>query len=551
MSDSHADQIAKLNQTIAMLEEQQHTLGADLSLAIEQTRQLLAKLEQVTPSEASPLWGVKLNHHTAYSRKRSKTLPEGCPSWAKPMQIEDWDKRGLIVWNDETHQFHKFWAEQALSWLDKLRAQDDWRTAGIVLTQTIRRQIVSATPQPKPARKKEKGKTESLPIQEANPKYENLEEECVKLPVGAGDEFFTFLASHEATLREMATEDEKERSRVLGEVYGIILEAGAKHKAAKVDLAIRPLQWLHSEDALEFVCDRPPNRATVSYIAKAWSWQASIEQPHQFKHENAWIHEPEEALTWAEKELLLAEKEQATPEDDEPLAVSTVDLTPFWIDPATLEPKQVTYSIVIFIEHEPISFKTMEMSFGELMQYDKEYPRAQALARELEIDTTKMQVTQLGPDFGFYNVKSNVTYFKESLAAAQAQAVWDKSRIVDAFQKGKIIRAYYGYAEVETGYKVYLGSCQKPEATKHTPGSRVDYLAKQARRQTLLNALDVDGFRAHIRLQKKYISDEDLLVQMHEERAESPYLSPEVQAESRRWLNETAKLTKDLIRQRR
>ncbi len=36
MSDSHADQIAKLKQTIAALEEQQRTLDVDLSLSLNQ-----------------------------------------------------------------------------------------------------------------------------------------------------------------------------------------------------------------------------------------------------------------------------------------------------------------------------------------------------------------------------------------------------------------------------------------------------------------------------------------------------------------------------------
>ena len=136
MTDSRVDQVAKLKQTIAMLEEQQHILGVDLSLSLNQTRELLAKLEQTEPVKAPPLWGVRLNEHNTYSRKRSDPLPEGCPAWAKPLQVEDWDNRGLIVWNNETRQFHKFWASQALGFLEKLRAQNEWRDTAIVLTQT-------------------------------------------------------------------------------------------------------------------------------------------------------------------------------------------------------------------------------------------------------------------------------------------------------------------------------------------------------------------------------------------------------------------------------
>jgi hypothetical protein len=552
MNDPRTDQIAKLKQTIAMLEEQQRTLGADLSLSINQTRELLAKLEQAEPAEAPLSWGVQLNRHDTFTRKRRGTPPEGCPTWARPSQIEDRDKHGLIVWNHETRQLHRFWAEQALGFLEKLRAGSGWRTTGITLTQTVSRQIAHAAPQPKRTGRKKGTRIESPATQEAKPKYEEFEEECVKLPVSAGDDFFAFLVSHEVTLREMAAEDEKERSRILGEVYEIILQAGAKHKATEIDLTARPLSWVRGEGGLKFVCDRSPNRATVAYNGKTWAWQASIEQPHRFKHESTWIHEPEEALAWAEKELLLAEQEQAAPakEDDEPLPASTVDLTPFWIAPAVLEPEQITYRVVIFIEREPTEFKTMEMSFGEQMRYDEEYPGPQALARELEIDSTQMTVKQIVPEFGLYRAKSNVTYFKESVAAAQAQSTWDRGKIVKAFQEGKIISAYYGYEEAETGYEIYLGSCQKPEAVNYTPGSRAEYLVDRAMRYTLLNALDVDGFRAYLGITREFVGDEDLLVRMHEERAKLPYIPQAAQAESQKWLNENAQLVRQNTRQK-
>ena len=329
MTDPRIDQIAKLKQTIAMLEDQQRTLGArSVSLDQSNARASGETRTDQSQSEAPPLWGVRLNQHNTYSRKRPDALPAGCPTWAKPLQIENWDKRGLIVWNNETRQFHKFWASRALRFLERLRAQNEWRDTAIVLTETVQRQIVPAVPQPKRSRKKKGATTEPPPAQEQEPepKYEEFEEERVRLPVSAGDDFLAFLASHEATLGEMAAADEKERDRVLGEVYGMLFEFGAKHQAAKIDLAIRPLPWVRSESGLKFVCDRPPNRATVYLTKMNLYWQACIEQPHHFKHESTWFLKVEEALTWAEKELLLAEQEQTTPTEvaDEPLPVSTI-----------------------------------------------------------------------------------------------------------------------------------------------------------------------------------------------------------------------------------
>lgn len=46
MPDNRVEQIAKLKQTIVALEDQQRTLGADLSASIQPLRELLAQLEQ-------------------------------------------------------------------------------------------------------------------------------------------------------------------------------------------------------------------------------------------------------------------------------------------------------------------------------------------------------------------------------------------------------------------------------------------------------------------------------------------------------------------------
>ena len=113
-SDSRTDQIAKLKQTIATLEEQQRTLGIDLSLSLNQMRGLLTQVEQTgLPKSTSiqsrggyagadqldtsgdvvanskiesrtagilPTWGVRLNWHDRYSLRRSASTHDECPA---------------------------------------------------------------------------------------------------------------------------------------------------------------------------------------------------------------------------------------------------------------------------------------------------------------------------------------------------------------------------------------------------------------------------------------------------------------------------------------
>lgn len=55
-------------------------------------------------------------------------------------------------------------------------------------------------------------------------------------------------------------------------------------------------------------------------------------------------------------------------------------------------------------------------------------------------------------------------------------------------------------------------------------------------RETLIAAMDVNGFRKHIELRFNFLSDDDLETRMHNERLKSPYQPPHLWAESKRWL---------------
>jgi hypothetical protein len=130
------------------------------------------------------------------------------------------------------------------------------------------------------------------------------------------------------------------------------------------------------------------------------------------------------------------------------------------------------------------------------------------------------------------------TYLQEPVAAAQAQQLWDQSVIPDKFREQKVIRARYGYEEVETGYCTWLGVCKNQEKMWSRSESRTEHMTQKAMRETLLRALDVNGWRAFLHLSFKYSTDDELLRAMHEVRAKSPHQLPEARAESARWLVE-------------
>jgi hypothetical protein len=240
MSGLQADQIAQIQQAIAALKEQQRTLHVDLSPSLNQMYQLLAQLgvghdnvDQGRSQDEShlvgvvPTWGVRLNRHRLSTSRRSTTPSDDCPAWANPAQIEEWHKRGLVVWNNGTKQLHAMRAQAALNLLARLRRTDEWQTTGILVTERVIRIHLPEEPSRKRSRKKEdQPEPTALPPEESKP--EEVDQERVRLDPAAGPEFIAYLEAHESQLSEIALEDKEEQERALANAYRYILRLAPK-----------------------------------------------------------------------------------------------------------------------------------------------------------------------------------------------------------------------------------------------------------------------------------------------------------------------------------
>jgi hypothetical protein len=185
----------------------------------------------------------------------------------------------------------------------------------------------------------------------------------------------------------------------------------------------------------------------------------------------------------------------------------------------------------------PIDYKTMELSCGDILQYDKRYHSPAKLAVALGLDFDQFEIEKpLGVEFGWYFFESLTTYYQETAASEQAQQIWNQSTILRQFKDKKIIRARYGYQEVETGFTVFLGACEDPANPWGRMSTRQEYLEDRALRESICYSLDVNGFRDYLGLTVRASNDEDTLRSMHENRARSKYLRAEVWLESRVWL---------------
>lgn len=351
-------------------------------------------------------------------------------------------------------------------------------------------------------------------------------------------------ANTEAEAQALTPEQEQQRKKLINDAWSILYQSARHKQADEVDLSVYTLPWVYSSHTWQ--CDVPPNRATIRLVRDGswwWWWEVCIERPDHFKHTNSSFVEPDEALKWAEQQLIAIQNEVKEPKQKPPrltLADFSLEkqphLAPYWIEAQAMEPERITYRVLIELECAPCDYESMEMSFGKQFRYHEKFYTPTKLARELNIDTTQVSVKQFFDWMGLYHVTSSTSYYTESLAAEKAQQLWDKSAIVQQYNVGNVLRAQYGYSEVETGYAVMLGGCESPDYPNYRLDDRAEYMAGCALSETLIYALDVKGFQAYRGIPTKWIDDEKTLAIMHKRRAESAHIPPEARAESRQWL---------------
>ena len=231
-------------------------------------------------------------------------------------------------------------------------------------------------------------------------------------------------------------------------------------------------------------------------------------------------------------------------------ALPTLDLTPFWIDPAAMEPEHITYRAYIELDYGPATSKKEEISFGEFWLFDEKYFTAAQLAEELRLNPSQAEVHQLDPEMDMYRIYSRGTFSDAPAAAAQAQQIWDQSAMVERFAEKKVERARYGYQELETEYCVWLGWLeQKPWEHWTRQESRSAYMNDRAMEETLSYALDLNGYRKHFQVGFNLVPDDGLLWKLHRRRSRSKYVPANARSESQKWVQ--AHPLEDLSRSRK
>jgi hypothetical protein len=490
---------------------------------------------------ASGSWGAHIYESDSVS-SHPRSRPRGCPEWVEPRDWDRWFHEGLVVWDNATQRIGAISSAETVQLIEAVLGTDAWKSAGIPIVERAHMIILST---PVPARRSKKKAAEPEPLAEP-PKEELREDERLRLTGAAAEELYAFLRTHEALLRRMAADREKRAREAFWRAWELLLGSKNRREADEIQLADRAFPW-RREPGGEFVADVPPDRATVTLIDNGIWWQPILERPGHFKSNYERFPSLDEALKWAEAEIprLRREDEEAARKREEEkaadlaqvAALPTQDLTPFWIDPAIMEPEHITYRAYIELDYGPAASKKEEISFGEYWHIDKKYFTAAQLAAELRLNPAQAEVLQLDPEMDMYRVYSRVTYSDAPAAAAQAQQIWDQSAIVERFAEKKVERARYGYQEIETEYCVWLGWLeQKPWPHWTRQESRSAYMQDRAMAETLSYALDLNGYRKHFQVGFNLLSDEDLLWKLHYHRSRSKFVSADARSESQRWV---------------
>jgi hypothetical protein len=171
-------------------------------------------------------WGIHINSG------RFITSPPNHPEWLNPFQKQEWQNRGVVVWNATNHVVTHLYARYALKLLDHMQETDLWKTSYVIVGSPVYQ-----IPIPNPRRKKQPEVTES-----ELPKEGWVLTNKIELTSDQAGELLAFLTAEKETLKHIATNEDRDARETLGKVYSLIAEYGReiRERRKEVGTIIEP-----------------------------------------------------------------------------------------------------------------------------------------------------------------------------------------------------------------------------------------------------------------------------------------------------------------------
>jgi len=177
-------------------------------------------------SQLGAAWGAHIYTGSSQDSNQVKSRPEGCPDWVESSDWFRWFRRGLVVWDHNARRIGAILAGDAIELLEKLQANDEWKTQGIAVVERHTNWLILDEPPPRkrPRKKKSTEPEPEPPPEEPKSKPTYYEQERLRLTGRAAEEFVAYLHANEAQLRKMADEEEKLEQKARWRIFEVMVQ---------------------------------------------------------------------------------------------------------------------------------------------------------------------------------------------------------------------------------------------------------------------------------------------------------------------------------------
>ncbi len=156
-------------------------------------------------------WGIHLNYDVFLAS------PPNHPLWLTQLQQQDWQRRGIILWNADLRIVSHLYASYALELLEHLYNHMSWKTEGFVIGSPAFQLSSSnaSTPSPKLG-------------------GEWVLKNQIKLSADQAQAFVEFLSAQESLLERISSYDKEDaKQQALSKVYQLIAAYGRQVREGK------------------------------------------------------------------------------------------------------------------------------------------------------------------------------------------------------------------------------------------------------------------------------------------------------------------------------
>lgn len=160
-------------------------------------------------------WGIHLNFEGHFAS------PPNPPSWLTPLQQQDWQQGGVVLWHADYHIVTHLHAGYALELLEHLQWNDEWKTKGLVVGSPAF-QLSS--------------NSENTPPTKAG--GELVLKNQIELNADQVQTIFEFLSVQEGSIKRISVYDKENAKQALNKVFRLIAAYGRKVRERKGDIEL-------------------------------------------------------------------------------------------------------------------------------------------------------------------------------------------------------------------------------------------------------------------------------------------------------------------------